>query len=55
MMHGLANFKFTRDIHAPDEIRTPQSQKARAGSAYNNLPDHKFHERASDYSDCVIT
>ena len=29
--------------------------KSEAGSAYNNLPDHKFHEQASDYSAYVIT
>jgi len=35
------------------EARNPS--KPAAGSAYNNLPDRKFHEQASDYSPCIIT
>jgi hypothetical protein len=35
------------------EPRNPS--KPATGSADNILPDHKFHEQASDYSACVIT
>jgi hypothetical protein len=40
-------------LPASFEPRNPSNPAA--GSAYNNLPDHKFHEQASDYSACVIT